>query len=141
TLGQIDVLLATHVAALTAGYFMVFATGIVAVVALVDGKSERLERVPGNIDRLISQLSKAGSVMVAVGIVLGMVWANRNIGFVWKWAPVETGALLIFLSPVITLLAHFRSSIRYRTRAAVASFGLLVVPVGWFGARGIEIPS
>jgi len=132
-------LLAVQVAAITLGYLGVVGAGLLGGCVLVTGwRHELTKRECESQRREIFRLTAVSSVLVAVGIALGMVWAAKNLGRAWSWAPVEIGALAVLISTGLLLLVMQRRAILdERVRALLALLGATVVGVGWLGANAL----
>jgi hypothetical protein len=51
-------------------------------------------------------LTVASNVLVPAGVVLGMVWAEGNLGRAWGWDLKEIGAVLVLVSTWLLLLVQ-----------------------------------
>ena len=94
---------------------------------------------------LVFRLTIMGSVLVPVGIGLGMIWAAENRGTAWSWARLEVGALCVLVSTVLLLLTQLKPGVSANLRwlgavlgGAVVVFGMVcgaaltpAVPIGW----------
>ena len=67
-----------------------------------------------------------GVLLLAVGTILGAVWANYSWGRYWGWDPKETWALITFLCYIV--------AIHGRLAGWWGQFGLAVASVAGFGA-------
>ena len=67
-----------------------------------------------------------GVLLLAVGTILGAVWANYSWGRYWGWDPKETWAFITFLCYIV--------AIHGRIAGWWGQFGLAVASVGGFAA-------
>lgn len=132
---QIGGLLLVHVLIITAGYLMVLGAGLLGLWTLVTIASRPFTAsVRGEVRAAMFGFTVAASVLVPVGMVLGMFWAAENTGEAWAWRPVENGALLVLVSSWLLLLVQTRLVASERVRAALALLGGVGVVVA-FSAR------
>ena len=132
---QISGLLLVHVLIITSGYLMVLGAGLLGLWTLATIASRPFTTiVRAEVRAAMFGFTVAASVLVPVGMVLGMVWAAENTGEAWAWRPVENGALLVLVSSWLLLLVQTRLVVSERIRAVLALLGGLGVVVG-FAAR------
>ena len=111
--------LTIHVLTITLSYgAFALATGLAHFLII---RSVRSARTPLADDPWVLHLYRClqiGVLLLAVGVILGGVWANYSWGRFWDWDPKETWALIALLSYVILL--HGRLG-------------------GWWGGYGLAI--
>jgi ABC-type transport system involved in cytochrome c biogenesis permease subunit len=125
--------LATHVLCITAGYGLCILTACLSHFALaLQDASQRLYKN-------IYQLSLAALLLMAVGTVLGGIWADQSWGRFWGWDPKENGALLICLW--LIWVQHGRISGKLNTPAFYALLSALniIVALSWFGVNLLNV--
>lgn len=117
--------LATHVIIITSGYALCIITAILSHIALYKNKE----------DKLIHTGSILALTLVAIGTILGGIWADQSWGRFWGWDPKENGALLIILW--IIWLQHGRLSGHINPRAFLAGMAALniITALAWFGVN------
>lgn len=78
---------------------------------------------------------QVGVILLAVGTVLGGVWANYSWGRFWGWDPKETWALIALLGYIAVLHARYAGWLgRFGLAAwSVAAFSLVVM--AWYGVN------
>lgn len=130
-----NVLLVVHVLALAGGYLAMLSAGLIGLWTLMSGwRQPSGERERTTQCREIFRMTATASVLVPVGMVLGMFWAARHGSGAWSWAPVEVGALCILISTWLLLVVQLRVVRSEQVRAVLALLGATVVGTGWFAA-------
>lgn len=131
-------LLTVHVLVILGGYLTVLAAGFAGLWTLIAGRRSSANREVQSLRRQMLRLTVAGSVLVPVGVVLGMIWAAKNPPHhrAWSWEPVEIGALAVLLSTWLLLFVQVRMKLTHRAGAVLAVMAAAVVGVGWF-AKGL----
>lgn len=92
-------LLAVHVMFIMCAYVLFLLMAVLSLIALISKSAERKEDL-SRLNRII--LTPAVSLL-AVGIMIGAVWANKSWGRYWGWDPKETCALLMLLIYAVPL--------------------------------------
>ncbi len=100
-----------HVTIITASYgflgLCALLGGLTLILLVMAGLTRRpLGSAIAKLDRLNVDAMIVGIGMLAVGTLLGGVWANESWGRYWGWDPKETWALVSIL--VYALILHFR---------------------------------
>jgi len=125
--------LTTHVLTITLGY-AAFALALgVAHVAL--GQVIFGRKLSPELANYVYRAMQVGVLLLAIGTVLGAVWANYSWGRFWDWDPKETWALIALL--VYLFILHGRIAGKW------AGFGLSVgavlafqsVIMAWYGVN------
>ncbi len=132
-------LMTFHVLVLLGGYLAVIAAGFAGLAMLIAGwRRPSAEREMRALRREVFRLTVAGSGLVPVGIVLGIMWAAQTGPHyrAWSWAPVEIGALSALVSTWLLLWVQMRIKIGHRECAVLAMLGAAVTSIGWF-AKGL----
>jgi ABC-type transport system involved in cytochrome c biogenesis permease subunit len=125
--------LTTHVLSITLSYAAFLVAHGVAHVVL--GKAI-LGRIPSA--ALYNYLYRAiqiGVLLLAIGTILGAVWANYSWGRFWDWDPKETWALIALLGYLAVLHGRI-AGVWGGFGLAVGSFiGFLLVLMAWYGVN------
>jgi cytochrome c-type biogenesis protein CcsB len=100
-----------HVTIITASYgflgLCALLGGLTLTLLIIGGVTRRpLASAIGKLDRLNIDVMIVGIGLLAVGTLLGGVWANESWGRYWGWDPKETWALVAIL--VYAIILHFR---------------------------------
>jgi hypothetical protein len=133
--GRMTLVMATHVFAVATGYLIAFANGLIGACALVTAWWRPLtEPERRKLQRTLFRLTAISTVCLPVGMALGMVWAAKNLGRAWAWAPGETGAAFVLFSSLLLLFAQLRR-VPDRVRYIIAVIGGVILTIGWVGAR------
>ncbi len=127
-------LLSVHVMVIMCAYVMFLLMAVLSTIALLcHDQSRRIELARFN--RIILTPSVAS---LAIGIMIGAVWANQSWGRYWGWDPKETCALIMLLVYSLPLhwgvakLSCFRRPIFFHRYILLA---LLTVIFTYFGAN------
>ncbi|MBI4659367.1 MAG: cytochrome c biogenesis protein CcsA [Verrucomicrobia bacterium] len=128
--------LVTHVLTITLGY---------AALALAMGLGHVILSLylfkPGSLDeksqihRLLYRALQIGIFLLAIGTILGGVWANYSWGRFWGWDPKETWALIALLLYIFALhgrLAGWWGNFGLSVAASVCFNGVLMA---WYGVN------
>jgi Cytochrome C assembly protein len=131
--GRFGPLLACHIFAVTLGYTVTLAVGVLAgwsiLARAVAGRDARRAEA---FRSAAWKLSAAALGLTAVGVALGAWWAQDNLGRFWTWDPREFGGLGVLTCDGVLLACLLRR------RAALPGMvlgvlGNMVVSLGWFG--------
>lgn len=130
--------LTTHVLTVTisyAAFALAFALGhfILAGQIIKGGKVAANRELYAYIYRAL----QAGVLLLAVGVVLGAVWANYSWGRFWDWDPKETWSLIALLGYLFVLhgrLAGWWSGFGFTVGAVLGFQGILMC---WYGVNYI----
>jgi len=92
--------------------------------------------------RLLKSLSlflyrsmQVGTLFLAVGTLLGGVWASYSWGRFWGWDPKETWALIALLGYLAVLHGRFVGWIKDFGLAVGSILGYLLVLMAWYGVN------
>ncbi len=127
-------LLTLHVAVIMCSYALFFFVMMGGVAGLIrDGEAYR---------RLNLLLLYPAVTLLAIGIIIGAVWANISWGNYWSWDPKEVWALITLIIYAIPLhLASKHSSNQAITQSRIRTFHLycllafLSVVITYFGVN------
>jgi len=78
---------------------------------------------------------QVGTLFLAVGTMLGGVWASYSWGRFWGWDPKETWALIALLGYLAILHGRFVGWIRDFGLAVGSIIGYLLVLMAWYGVN------
>jgi len=78
---------------------------------------------------------QVGTLFLAVGTMLGGVWASYSWGRFWGWDPKETWALIALLGYLAILHGRMIGWIRDFGTAVGAILGYLLVLMAWYGVN------
>jgi len=134
-------LLATHVVAISGGYLAMVAAGFVGLWALLPNwRRPPTDRERQTQRREIFRMTVVASVLVPVGMALGMIWINGTGSFPhhrWSWEPLEIGALAGLIATWALLAVQLKPGlVSDRGRAMLAVIVAAVATVAWF-AKGL----
>ncbi len=119
--------LSTHVTCVIIGYGFCIMTAVLAHYLLFVSDSP--------LKKILLPLALASLLFMAVGTLLGGIWADQSWGRFWGWDPKENGALLIVLW--LTWVLHGRVCGQLRERMFFAALALtnIMVALTWFGVN------
>lgn len=80
---------------------------------------------------------QAGTLLLAIGILLGGVWASYSWGRFWGWDPKETWSLIALLGYLALLHGRFAGWVRDFGMAVGSIAGFLLVLMAWYGVNYI----
>ncbi|MBT4761331.1 MAG: cytochrome c biogenesis protein CcsA [Bdellovibrionaceae bacterium] len=87
--------------------------------------------------KYIYRMTQLGAFLLAVGIILGGVWADYSWGRFWGWDPKETWALIANLGYLIILHAKYAGWLTPFGLAASSAVAYLLVIMAWYGVNFI----
>jgi len=134
--GQLTLLLAAHVGAVTLGYSAAFLLGVLAFcyVAIRPFRAPSTGQIHAA-GRAIFIITSVALALNLGGIVLGAVWANEHLGRYWGWDPKESGAACV-VAWQIAMLLLFQYRVSERLLILLGFVGNVVVSIAWFGTAG-----
>lgn len=130
--------LATHVTSVTASYAIFALSWLIANASLVQStfsqsNTETLRRAA----LLCYDCLKIGVIFLAVGIILGAIWADYSWGRFWGWDPKETWSLItlfVYIGILHGRLSGWLKADRFIPATAAAFISVLMT---WFGVNYI----
>jgi hypothetical protein len=130
-------LLLVHVGSIVAGYAayaLAWAASCVALLAMLFTDAARLLRVTV---RTTTVLTAVGVALMLVGILLGCVWAEANLGRYWGWDVREINGVLTLLAGVVWLAGSVRQW-RSPLQSVPARLepGMVAAACFWFAMSG-----
>lgn len=132
--------LATHVLTITGGYAASILVGAVALWAQVQRAVLRSRATAqAKTHAVLRHLSVIALLLVAVGTLLGGIWASQSWGRFWGWDPKENGALVLTLW--LAVCAHIRLLKPFPVAGwlAVSALTPVVVALSWFGVNLLSV--
>lgn len=127
--------LGTHVVMITAGYGACLMTAMLAHLCLLRHAYPAAQsRIP-DLSAWLHVAALLSLFLVAVGTILGGVWADQSWGRFWGWDPKENGALLIVLW--LVWLLHGKISGHVKTALWLGGLaGMTIIQaLAWFGVN------
>jgi cytochrome c-type biogenesis protein CcsB len=136
-----SVWLIIHVTVITASYGFLglgaILGGLILILFMAKGRGR--DHIREGIIRLEKMLYKvlvAGLGLLAIGTLLGGVWANESWGRYWGWDPKETWSLVTILVYAAVLHCRFVKGLRSAWLLAAGSFiGIASVVMTYFGVN------
>jgi ABC-type transport system involved in cytochrome c biogenesis permease subunit len=130
--------LTLHVLTIMLGYAaFLLALGIghlsLGMHVLAPGRVEAQKTV----SRFLYRSLQVGTFFLAVGTLLGGVWASYSWGRFWGWDPKETWALIALLGYLALLHGRFAGWVKDFGLAVGSILGFLLVLMAWYGVNFI----
>ena len=128
--------LTTHVLTVTLSYGA-FALATALAHFLVIGAIRKNAPLP-NEDPGVMHLYRSlqiGILLLAVGVILGGVWANYSWGRFWDWDPKETWSLVALLSYIVLLHGRLAGWWTGYGLAVGSIAGFLTILMAWYGVN------
>jgi cytochrome c-type biogenesis protein CcsB len=130
-----------HVTVITASYgflgLCALLGALTMILLVITGLTRRpLGSAIAKLDRLNVDVMVVGLGLLAIGTLLGGVWANESWGRYWGWDPKETWALVAILA--YALLLHFRwipKLSNVYVQAAGSFLAIWVIIMTYFGVN------
>ncbi len=127
-------LLAFHVAAVTLGYGATLCVGLLAACYVAARPFGDLAAGQKRfVYRVTFGLTAGAAVLTLLGVGLGGVWANENLGRFWGWDPKEVGGALVLAWQAGVLVALWRRWPGEHAALVLGLVGDIVVGLAWFG--------
>lgn len=128
--------LVTHVMTITlsyAAFALALGLGDITLTYCLIGSTNR--DAIAALSRFTYRSVQVGVVLLAVGTVLGGVWADYSWGRFWGWDPKEVWALIALLGYVAVLHARYVGWVTHRGLAALSVICFSLVVVAWYGVN------
>lgn len=125
--------LTTHVLTITlsyAAFALALGVGHIALGQVIFGK-----RPSAALYQYIYRTLQVGVLLLAIGTILGGVWANYSWGRFWDWDPKETWALVALLCYLFVLHGKVFGTWSGFGLAVGAVLGFLSVLMTWYGVN------
>lgn len=127
--------LTTHVLTITLSY-AAFALAL-GVGHIILGKSLFGVKASPVLHNYLYRSIQIGVLLLAVGTVLGAVWANYSWGRFWDWDPKETWALIALLSYLFLLHGRIAGTWGGFGMAVGAVLAFQTIIMAWYGVNFI----
>ncbi len=137
--GRLGLLLFTHIFTLTAGYLTAYLAGGFGICWVCF----RLCRIQSpshqqSLERAVVLFTQISTLLIAAGVLLGIIWSRQNRGSFFTTDPRELGPLcaltwlmvVMFLPRLVTIGKHFN--------ILTAIAGNIMVSSAWFGALAVS---
>ncbi len=131
-----ELILATHVIIITAGYLaglLAAATGGYTALR-VWMSAAPMPALRTAMMRMVGVASVVAAIFTVLGFVLGAVWAQDAWGRAFSADPKELGAILVVLAFAAATFAAWRGDMSSRLSQSIAIVGGGCVFLAWFGA-------
>ena len=129
--------LMTHVLIITMSYsafFLAFVIGDVLLFLFVKGEQkykETIQKYVKSIDRCL----QVGVILLALGTILGGIWADYSWGRFWGWDPKETWALISLLAYLALLHGRLVGWVKDFGMAVGSILMFFLVVMAWYGVN------
>jgi len=131
--------LSTHVTSVILSYAAFALSWILANFLLLFPRSRifssHFEDLAGKIRQNIYTCLKIGTTLIALGIILGGVWADYSWGRFWDWDPKEVGSLIVLLVYIAILHGKYTNWIPHKHFEFYTALAFLSVMMAWFGVN------
>lgn len=125
--------LSTHVTSITLSY-AAFALGL-GVAHIILGKVLLGRDVTAALYNYLYRALQIGVLLLAIGTILGGVWANYSWGRFWDWDPKETWALITLLAYLALLHGRFAGWWKGFGLAVGSILSFMAVVMAWYGVN------
>ncbi len=130
--------LTTHVLTITLGYAAFFlAMGLGHVNLGLHFFAPQRTALFKTLSTFLYRSLQVGTLFLAVGTMLGGVWASYSWGRFWGWDPKETWALIALLGYLAVLHGRFIGWFKDFGMAVGSILGFLGVLMAWYGVNFI----
>ena len=129
--------LMTHVLIITMSYsafFLAFVMGDFLLFLFIKGEQKHKNTIK-NCLKSIDRCLQTGVVLLALGTVLGGIWADYSWGRFWGWDPKETWALISLLAYVALLHARLTGWIKEFGMAVACVLMFFLIVMAWYGVN------
>jgi heme exporter protein C len=129
-MGHLQKILYVHVPIAWMSFIAFFVVFVASIAYLVRGNERR--------DLLAASAAEVGTVLTALTLALGSIWARPTWGTWWTWDPrltLEAVLLIIFIGYLALRAFTEDAERRARWSAAVGILGALNVPVVYMSVR------
>ncbi len=131
--GRVELLLACHVFTITIGYFSALVVGGLGICYVCERSVKGfLTKRMKSVSRAAFRITTFSTVLTAVGVVLGAIWAKDHWGRYWGWDVKEVGGLAVF-SWLLLGLAIQWCKVGPHAAMILSVVGNIVVALAWFG--------
>jgi len=128
--------LTVHVLTITLGYAaFLLAMGIGHVILGLYFLAPQRAGLLKTLSLFLYRAIQVGTLFLAVGTMLGGVWASYSWGRFWGWDPKETWALIALLGYLAVLHGRFLGWFKEFGTAVGSLLGFLLVLMAWYGVN------
>ena len=128
--------LTIHVLSITAGYgafFLAMAFG--HIVLFRYAVWPEITRKDATLHFWNYRILQLGTLLLAIGTILGGVWANYSWGRFWGWDPKETWALIALLCYIVALHGRIAGWWNHFGLAMASCVCFLAILMAWYGVN------
>jgi hypothetical protein len=131
--GRLDLLVATHVGAITLGYTYSLIIGTLVICYVLTRPLHDLSagQMLG-LKRAVFSLTATAAVLTLTGTLLGCVWAKDHLGHYWGWDLREIGAAVVVIWDAVLILLLMARVWEHRL-VLLGILGNGLVGFAWFG--------
>ena len=115
-----------------AAFFLAFILGDLCLFYFLRGEEKFKKSIKDGVQGIYRAM-QIGVVLLALGIILGGVWADYSWGRFWGWDPKETWALIALLGYVAVLHARLTGWVRDFGMSVVSVLAFSLVIMAWYG--------
>ncbi len=129
--------LMTHVLIITMSYsafFLAFVIGDVLLFLFLRGEKKHKEIIQRYV-RSIDRCLQIGVILLALGTILGGIWADYSWGRFWGWDPKETWALISLLAYLALLHGRLVDWVKDFGMAVGSVLMFFLVVMAWYGVN------
>lgn len=127
--------LTTHVLVITFSYGAFAVSFVISLVATI--KYLLNKKYSPQIEKANYSALKVGTLTLALGTLLGAIWADFAWGRFWGWDPKETWAAITLLVYMIILHGRFAGWVKKELNYVYSIFGFVSVLMAWYGVNYI----
>jgi len=130
--------LSTHVTLITISYAAFALSWLISNFYMVKASFKNVTmKESKRLNLLAYDCIKIGVVLLALGIILGGIWADYSWGRFWGWDPKETWALIALLTYIAILHGRFSGWINIEKFLPAVGMAFLTIIMAWFGVNFI----
>ena len=129
--------LLTHVVIIVSSYgafFLSFALADVVLFYFLCGEEKYREEIKEGV-HVIYRVIQVGFVLLALGTILGGVWADYSWGRFWGWDPKETWAFIALMGYLAVLHGRLAGWLKNFGVAVGALLSFCLVIMAWYGVN------
>ena len=126
-------LLCLHVAVIMMSYALFFFLMMIGIAGLISGKKTFNFQL--SIFNLAKRLLYPAVFLLALGIIIGALWANISWGNYWTWDPKEVWALITLIVYAFPLHPSLAVSREPKQFFLYCTFAFLSVIITYFGVN------
>lgn len=133
-----NIWLSTHVTTITLSYSFFVISWLLANFQIFKEIFKQAQlNLRISIQEMIRYSIQLGSVFLAIGIILGGIWADYSWGRFWGWDPKETWSLIVLVVYMIVLHSKYTGWLKNKYYFAAVAIAFLFVIMAWFGVNYI----